>query len=82
MKKKKKSTINEAKARQQFGMGSHSFRLLSKDIKAFTNKNNNNNKRKVKAMRNVRLITDHYPRNGQLGENNPQSICFVKPGNG
>ena len=45
-------------------MGFHSFRLLSKDIKAFAKKNNNSNNRKVKTMRNLTLITDNYPRNG------------------
>ena len=64
-------------------MGFHSFRLLSKDIKAFAKKNNNSNNRKVKTMRNItKYITDNYPGNGQLGEVDPQFICYVKPGNG
>ena len=46
-------------------MGFHSFRLLSKDIKAFAKKNNNSNNRKVKTMRNItKYITDNYPGNG------------------
>ena len=29
------------------------------------------NKRKVKAMGNITLTMDHYPRNGQMGDTNP-----------
>ena len=70
------------KVRYKFRMGFPSFKLLSKDIKAFAKKNNNMKNRKVKTMRNITLITDNYPGNGQLGEVDPQFICYVKPGNG
>ena len=52
------------KVSYKFRMGFHSFKLLSKDIKAFAKKNNNMKNRKVKTMRNITLITDNYPGNG------------------
>ena len=45
-------------------MGSHLSKLLSKDIKAFGENNNNDNNRKLKAIGNITVIIDHNPRNG------------------
>ena len=56
--------MKKKKVKYKFRMGFHSFKLLSKDIKAFAKKNNNSNNRKVKTVRNITLITDNYPGNG------------------
>ena len=49
--------------------------------KTLRKKNNKNNNRKLKILLNITPITDHYYRNGQTGDTNPQSSCDVKPGN-
>ena len=54
---------------------SRDMKTKSKDQPALIIKNNRKlkNNRKVKAMGNITPTMDHYPRNGQTGDTDPQS---------
>ena len=66
--------INQKKSKQ-VRMDSWLLNLLSRDKKTKTkNKDqprNIKNNRKIKAIGNITPTMDHYPRNGQMGDNNP-----------
>ena len=65
--------INQ-KESKQVRMDSWQLKLLSRNMKTKTKikqQTISKNSRKVKAMGNITSTMDHYPRNGQMGNNDP-----------
>ena len=76
----KKNNNNQWKRkRHRVKMGFSSFKLLSKNIKTFRKKSNNSNNIKLKRMKTITPIMDHYPRNRQMGDTDPQSRYYLVP---
>ena len=69
------------KESKQVSINSWLLKLLSRDMKTKTKKQRSTikqrtiikNNRKVKAMGSITPTMDHYPRNGQMGDTDPQS---------
>ena len=63
---------------------SWSFRLRSKSIKKYGEKNNDHNNIKLKEMGIMTPITDHYPRNEYIRDTDPPDtdlVCYIESGN-
>ena len=76
--------MTNQKESKQVRTGSRLLKLLSRDIQTktktkdqLTNNHKNNtkikNKTKIKNMGDTTTIMDHYPRNGQIGNIDPES---------